>query len=69
MVAELLDKKQLFPDLIPPSKTAFVAARLKILIPFFIDLFLPLKYWNFILISPFLLPFTPDLKVTKRGMK
>ena len=40
MVAELLDRKQLFPSLIPPSKTAFVAARLKILIPFFIDLFL-----------------------------
>ena len=40
MVAELLDRKQLFPNLIPPSKTAFVAARLKILIPFFIDLFL-----------------------------
>ena len=40
MVAELLDKKQLFHNLIPPSKTAFVAARLKILIPFFIDLFL-----------------------------
>lgn len=40
MVAELLDKKQLFPNHIPPSKTAFSAARLKILIPFFIDLFL-----------------------------
>jgi len=40
MDAELLDKKQLFPNLIPPSKTAFAAARLKILIPFFIDLFL-----------------------------
>ncbi len=40
MDAELIDKVQLFPSAIPPSKTAFVAARLKILIPFFIDLFL-----------------------------
>lgn len=40
MDAELIDKLNLFPSPFPPTKTAFVAARLKILIPFFINLFL-----------------------------
>jgi len=38
--AELIDNSHIFNHPIPPSKSAFTAARLKILIPFFIDLFL-----------------------------
>jgi len=36
----LIDNSHIFNHPIPPSKSAFTAARLKILIPFFVDLFL-----------------------------